>query len=83
MRKTFGACSPSRFIELVLLVAGCALAGGCASFGPKPWQHDLMAEPAMRVDAYPLQSAVDDHIYFSKEASSGGRSYAGGGCGCN
>ncbi|MEW8064116.1 MAG: DUF4266 domain-containing protein [Candidatus Thiodiazotropha sp.] len=22
-------------------------------------------------------------MYFSKEASSGGRSFAGGGCGCN
>jgi hypothetical protein len=28
-------------------------------------------------------SAIDDHIYFSKEASSGGRGFAGGGCGCN
>jgi hypothetical protein len=28
-------------------------------------------------------AAIDDHIYFSKEASSGGRGFAGGGCGCN
>ncbi|MEP6885275.1 MAG: DUF4266 domain-containing protein [Gammaproteobacteria bacterium] len=56
---------------------------GCASFGAKPWQHDLLAERAMQVDPYPLQSSIDDHIYFSKEASSGGRSFAGGGCGCN
>lgn len=83
MKQMFISCWPSRRIELALLLSGCVLSGGCASFGPKPWQHDLMAQPAMRVDAYPLQSAVDDHIYFSKEASSGGRSYAGGGCGCN
>jgi hypothetical protein len=37
----------------------------------------------MQVNPYPLERAVDDHIYFSKEASSGGRSFAGGGCGCN
>jgi hypothetical protein len=67
---------------LVLLCASVA-ASGCASVGPKPWEHDLLAEQPMQLDAYPLESASDDHIYFSKEASSGGRSFAGGGCGCN
>jgi len=57
--------------------------GGCSVLGAKPWEHDLLAEHAMQVDPYPLQTAIDDHIYFSKEASSGGRSFAGGGCGCN
>jgi hypothetical protein len=37
----------------------------------------------MQVNPYPLEARIDDHIYFSKEASSGGRSFAGGGCGCN
>lgn len=83
MRRTFKVCWPSRRTELVMLLAAVASLAGCASIGPKPWEHDLMAEPAMSVNAYPLQSAVDDHVYFSKEASSGGRSYAGGGCGCN
>jgi hypothetical protein len=66
---------------LMLLLAMSAT--GCSAFNVKPWQHDLMAEPAMRLDAYPLEAAMDDHVYFSKEASSGGRTYAGGGCGCN
>ncbi len=57
--------------------------GGCASLGARPWDHDLLAEPAMQVNPYPLEANIDDHIYFSKEASSGGRSFAGGGCGCN
>jgi hypothetical protein len=86
MRHMYRVFSASRRrTELILLLAGIAATGlaGCASIGAKPWEHDLLAEPAMRMDAYPLQSAVDDHIYFSKEASSGGRSYAGGGCGCN
>ncbi len=56
---------------------------GCASIGVKPWERDLMAQKAMAVDSHPLQSAMDEHIYFSKEASSGGRGFAGGGCGCN
>jgi hypothetical protein len=67
------------------LFMAIAVAGseGCTTVGVKPWQHDVLAEQAMQVDSYPLQSAIDDHIYFSKEASSGGRSFAGGGCGCN
>jgi hypothetical protein len=31
----------------------------------------------------PLETGLDAHIYFSKEASSGGEGFAGGGCGCN
>ena len=56
---------------------------GCESIGPKPWEHDLLAKREMQVDPYPLQSNALQHVYFSKEASSGGRGFAGGGCGCN
>jgi hypothetical protein len=65
------------------LVAGAAVLSGCSSLGVKPWQRDVLAREEMRLDANPLDAAIDDHMYFSKEASSGGRSYAGGGCGCN
>jgi hypothetical protein len=65
------------------LVASTALASGCSSLGVKPWQRDVLAREEMRLDGNPLDAAIDDHMYFSKEASSGGRSYAGGGCGCN
>jgi hypothetical protein len=70
-------------LSLLCLVAGAALASGCSSLGVKPWQRDVLAREDMRLDANPLDAAIDDHMYFSKEASSGGRSYAGGGCGCN
>jgi hypothetical protein len=83
MSRMFRPCWPSRTVKVILLFGGCTLGCGCASLGPKPWQHDLMAEPAMNPSAYHLHAAVDEHVYFSKEASSGGRSYAGGGCGCN
>jgi hypothetical protein len=59
------------------------LQSGCASFGVKVWDRDLLARDEMRLDANPVDTAIDEHLYFSKEASSGGRSYAGGGCGCN
>ena len=65
---------------LLILIAFCGTAlGGCATV--EPWQRDLQARDDMRPDAHDM--AIDDHIYFSKEASSGGRSFAGGGCGCN
>lgn len=72
-----------RAMTLVAALAACSLCAGCASIGPKPWQKDLMALPEMQVNADPLVAAADDHIYFSKEAASGGRGFAGGGCGCN
>lgn len=59
------------------------LCGACSSIGPKPWEKDLMARKEMQVGAYSQLTAAEEHIYFSKEASSGGRGFAGGGCGCN
>jgi len=56
---------------------------GCGTIGPDPWQKDLMAKREMQPDPYPMETAAAEHIYFSKEASSGGRGFAGGGCGCN
>lgn len=56
---------------------------GCAGLGVEPWERDLLAKPSMQLDSAPLASAIDDHIYFSKEAATGGRGFGGGGCGCN
>jgi hypothetical protein len=67
----------------VLLLVCTALATGCSSLGVKPWQRDVLSRSDMRPDRGGLDDAIDDHLYFSKEASSGGRSFAGGGCGCN
>ena len=67
----------------ILFCAACLALAGCSSLGPQPWERDLMAKRQMEVDPYPLQSAIIDHIHFSKEASSGGRGFAGGGCGCS
>jgi hypothetical protein len=77
------AAPASRALGAFLVAAALFTCGGCSTMGAKPWEHDLLAEHAMQVDPYPLQTSIDDHIYFSKEASSGGRSFAGGGCGCN
>jgi Domain of unknown function (DUF4266) len=70
-------------IRILCLVGGAVIAGGCTTLGVKPWQREVLAREDMQLDANPLDAAIDDHMYFSKEASSGGRSFAGGGCGCN
>lgn len=70
-------------LRFLCLLASALFVSGCGSLGVKPWQRDVLARDEMRLDANPLDDAIDDHMYFSKEASSGGRSYAGGGCGCN
>lgn len=77
--------SSRRGARRLLLVSGAlaattALLGGCAV---DPWDRDLMAKRAMQFDTHPNLTAFEEHIYFSKEGSSGGRSSDGGGCGCN
>ena len=74
---------PRRFLPAVLLLLLAALASGCAATAVRPWDRDLLAQKKMRLVPSPMVSAVDDHIYFSKEGSTGGMDVGGGGCGCN
>jgi len=69
-----------RLLCVFLLLAGVS---GCSTLGVKPWQRDILSRSDMQPGGSALNDAINDHMYFSKEASSGGRSYAGGGCGCN
>lgn len=59
------------------------LSAGCSSMGVEPWDRDILAKKEMQLTTDAIEAATDDHIYFSKEASSGGRGFGGGGCGCN
>ena len=71
-----------RLAMLASLAALAALAGATgACTNVQPWERDLHARADMQPNAQ--DAGIDDHIYFSKEASSGGRGFAGGGCGCN
>ncbi len=65
---------------LICGICLCLLTG-CTAV--QPWQRETLARPDMALVSDPLQAAFEDHVYFSKEASSGGRSFGGGGCGCN
>ncbi len=75
-------CSPRRLAAsfCVLLLAPVA---GCANLGVPPWERDVLAKPSMQLSTSPVADAIDDHVYFSKEAATGGRGFGGGGCGCN
>jgi len=62
------------------------LIGGCASTSlerVKPWERGYLAKPSMQPVPDYFDNYYDEHIYFSKEASSGGQGVGGGGCGCN
>ena len=73
----------NRWIAGAAIALLAALASGCTSMGVEPWERDILAKDEMQLTTDPLDAAIDDHIYFSKEASSGGRGFGGGGCGCN
>lgn len=69
---------------IVWCIAGLSLAtSGCSLNTVQPWQKNHLARPDMQLATSAVEMGLEDHIYFSKEGSSGGRSFAGGGCGCN
>lgn len=63
-----------------LLLISCGLAA-CETV--PAWKRENLARPEMAWTADPLEAQLENHIYFSKEATSGGGQAAGGGCGCN
>ena len=74
-------------ISIILI---CLLTSACStlknmSVGEevKPWEKDILAQQAMQFPQDKMFSFSDEHIFFSKEASTGGNGVGGGGCGCN
>lgn len=64
-------------VAFILLLVGA----GCETV--KPWEREILADPIMQPGRNPMSAAQLEHIYFSREAASGGASVGGGGCGCN
>ena len=62
-------------VFLAFLLSGCQPV--------QAWERGILAKPEMAINPDPLESTLNNHIYFSKEASNGGHSATGGGCGCN
>ena len=65
-----------------LFLAGTVLATvGCKNV--EPWQRRTLSDATMRGDRDPAGLGLSEHMWFSREAASGGRGVGGGGCGCN
>lgn len=76
--------------NLLLLSAGSIILSGCSTLNDmrriepvKPWEKNILAKKEMQLGGEKVEAYFDSHIYFSKEASTGGGSVGGGGCGCN
>ena len=70
-----------RFGLLLVPAIGLLLLTGCTTV--QPWERGYLADYTMRADRDEVHVGMNEHIYFSREASSGGRGVGGGGCGCN
>lgn len=69
---------------LLICISGCeTISNITVSEDVKPWQRDVLARDAMQLPQDRMHQFSDEHIYFSKEASTGGNGVGGGGCGCN
>ena len=56
---------------------------GCAVQPVEVWERGKLARWDMQLDPDPLDAAMREHTFFSKEAVAGKLAPAGGGCGCN
>ena len=71
------------FFRASILIALSMGACSPALVRVKPYERGNLAKPVMEEDHNPLQTAMTEHAYFSREASFGGGGVGGGGCGCN
>ena len=71
-------------IKGTLLLAILSTVSACGSIKTvQAWEKGQLARQDMKFDGDRLDARYVDHIYFSKEAASGGTGVGGGGCGCN
>jgi hypothetical protein len=72
-----------KYLRILTALTCVVSLSGCITTEVKAWERGNLAKEDMQWETNPMQSAFDRHVYFSKEASSGGTTTAGGGCGCN
>jgi len=71
----------NNYICLSFLLVAMLISTGCSSV--KPWEKGYLADYTMKNDRDVLEVVFTEHMWFSREAASGGASIGGGGCGCN
>lgn len=71
----------AKIIRLGIGILVVLLAGGCQSV--QPWERGNLVDYTMRPDRDTLHKAMKAHVYYTREAASGGQGVGGGGCGCN
>lgn len=71
-------------LSMLCLSLVCSSLLGCSNLTKvQPWEKGSLARQEMIFENDVLDSGYVEHTYSSKEASSGGASVGGGGCGCN
>jgi Domain of unknown function (DUF4266) len=79
----------NKFMKHFYKISLCAtvivtLITGCSHITPvNAWDKADLAKPEMTFESDVLDAKFSDHIYFSREAATGGSGVGGGGCGCN
>jgi Domain of unknown function (DUF4266) len=80
MKTTIPLRTPALIAAALLFIA---LGTGCTTTQVQPWERAALSSYSMRPDRDPLTTAMAEHTWFSREASTGGRGVGGSGCGCN
>jgi len=69
--------------KILMLVAVMLFVSLSSCASVEPWQRGNLSKKEMQFNSNKVSSAMDTHFYYSKEGSSGGSGFSGGGCGCN
>lgn len=71
----------SKTLSISVLCLSALASGACATVRPE--QRAVLADPTMRFEGEPGETDAEEHLLENREASFGGGSVRGGGCGCN
>lgn len=70
-------------MRYIVIIFALLFLSGCIK-EVQPWEKASLAKDAMQEGgSNKLVTKFHEHIYYSKEATKGGGTIGGGGCGCN